>query len=65
MILQDLTPLKLLFAFMCGLILVLPGNAVSIEKKIRDVIKSGILPIIDVEYHHGEKIEIERHKKDG
>ena len=61
--------------FMFGFILLLPINAVSIErseqikvfeKKIREVLRSGILPIIDVEYHHGGKIEIEPlHKKDG
>ncbi len=32
----------------------------TFEKKIREVQKKGPLPIIDVEYHHGGKIEIER-----
>jgi Amidohydrolase len=54
--------------FLFGFILLLPINAVSIErseqlrlfeKKIRELLKFGILPIIDVEYHHG-KIEIDR-----
>jgi len=61
--------LKRMVIFTFGLILLLPINAVSIErseqikvfeKKIRQVLKSGILPIIDVEYHHGGKIEIKR-----
>lgn len=30
------------------------------EKRIRDVMGQGALPIIDVEYHHGGKIEMER-----
>jgi len=55
--------------FICGFVLLLPINAVSVEKneqikafekKIREVLKSGILPIIDVEYHHGGKVAIER-----
>ena len=61
--------LKKLVVFMLGFILLLPLPAMSIErseqikvfeKKIRETLKSGILPIIDVEYHHGGKIEIER-----
>lgn len=61
--------LKKMVIFMFGIVLLLPINAVSIErseqikvfeKKIREVLRSGILPIIDVEYHHGGKIEIER-----
>lgn len=61
--------LKKMVIFMFGFILLLPINAVSIErseqikifeKKIREVLKNGILPVIDVEYHHGGKIEIER-----
>jgi predicted TIM-barrel fold metal-dependent hydrolase len=60
--------LKKMVIFMLGFVLLLPINAVSIErseqikvfeKKIREVLRSGILPIIDVEYHHGGKIEIE------
>jgi len=54
---------------MLGFILLLPVNAVPLEKseqlkvfekKIREVLKRGVLPVIDVEYHHGGKIEIER-----
>jgi predicted TIM-barrel fold metal-dependent hydrolase len=61
--------LKKMVIFMFGFIVLLPINAVSIErseqikvfeKKIREVLRSGILPIIDVEYHHGGKIKIER-----
>ena len=60
--------LRKMAIFMFGFILLLPINAVSIErseqikifdKKIREVLKNSILPIIDVEYHHGGKIEIE------
>jgi hypothetical protein len=55
--------------FMIGCLLLLPVNSLSIERKeqikgfedrIREVLASGVLPIIDVEYHHGGKIEIDR-----
>jgi predicted TIM-barrel fold metal-dependent hydrolase len=61
--------LKKMVIFMLGFILLLPISAVSIERseqikvferKIREVLKSGTLPIIDVEYHHGGKIEMKR-----
>ncbi len=61
--------LKRIVLFIVVFLLLHPINAVSLErceqiklfeKKIREVLKSGILPIIDVEYHHGEKIAIER-----
>lgn len=60
--------LKKMVIFIFGFIMLLPINAISIEKgeqlmtfekKIRAVLKSGILPIIDVEYHHGGKVGIE------
>ena len=60
--------LKKMVIFMIGFILLLPINAISIdrseqikifEKRVREVLKNGILPIIDVEYHHEGNIEIE------
>jgi len=61
--------LKKMVIFITGIILFLPITAMSIERgeqikifeeKIREMLKSGTLPIIDVEYHHGGKIGIER-----
>lgn len=61
--------MKRIVIFLFGFLLLLPINAVSLErseqlklfeKKIREMLKNGILPIIDVEYHHGGKIEIEK-----
>lgn len=55
--------------FISVVIFLLPINAASLErseqvkifeKSIKEMLKKGILPIIDVEYHHGGKIEIER-----
>jgi len=59
---------KKLVLCLFGFILLFPINAFSIErieqiklfeKKIRESLKNGVLPIIDVEYHHGGKIEID------
>lgn len=61
--------IKKMIVFICGFILLLPISAVSderdgqikvFEKRIREALKNGVLPVIDVEYHHGGKIEIER-----
>jgi predicted TIM-barrel fold metal-dependent hydrolase len=55
--------------FMFGFILLFPVNAFPVErsvqikvfdKKVREMLGKGILPVIDVEYHHGGKIEVER-----
>lgn len=60
---------KILTAFIFSLVFIFPTNAFALEngeqikifrERIRGMIRQGILPIIDVEYHHGGKIEIER-----
>jgi hypothetical protein len=55
--------------FLWAVLLVLPNQSLAterseqikhFEKGLRDIKMKAILPIIDVEYHHGGKIEVER-----
>ncbi|HBR21010.1 MAG TPA: hypothetical protein DD713_00330 [Nitrospiraceae bacterium] len=60
---------KKIMIFILAVIFIIPANSAAIErseqitafkKRLKDIIQKGILPIIDVEYHHGGKIENER-----
>ena len=66
---RNFTMFKILTAFIFALVFIFPINAFTLEKgeqikifqeRIRGLLRQGILPIIDVEYHHGGKIENER-----
>ena len=61
-----------LFVFWAGVLGVAPQSLFALEKeeqikifheKIKRMMNQGLLPVIDVEYHHGDKIEIERLSK--
>jgi len=61
--------LRKIVTLLFAIIFIIPINGLAIdrseqikvfENKIRGMLKKGILPIIDVEYHHGGKIGIER-----
>mgnify|MGYP001576595239 FL=1 len=54
---------------MLAIIFIIPAESLAIErseqiaifkKRLKEIIQKGVLPIIDVEYHHGGKIETER-----
>jgi len=54
---------------MLAIIFIIPAEGLAIErseqvaifkKRLKQIIQKGVLPIIDVEYHHGGKIENER-----
>ena len=60
---------KRIMIFILAMIFIIPANILAIErseqitvfkKRLKEIIQKGILPIIDVEYHHGGKIETER-----
>jgi hypothetical protein len=60
---------KILTAFISALFFIFPINAFTLEKgeqikifqeRIRGLLRQGVLPIIDTEFHHGGTIEIER-----
>jgi predicted TIM-barrel fold metal-dependent hydrolase len=61
--------LRKLIIFIFMLVLIFPIDAFTLEKgkqveifkdRIRGLLKQGILPMIDVEFHYGEKIKIEK-----
>jgi predicted TIM-barrel fold metal-dependent hydrolase len=60
---------KKIITFILAMLLIIPAEGLAIErseqltffkKRLKEIIQKGILPIIDVEYHHGGKIGNER-----
>ncbi|HAK89361.1 MAG: hypothetical protein A2X55_10615 [Nitrospirae bacterium GWB2_47_37] len=66
---EDFAMLKTLTTVIFALIFILSNDAFALDKneqvrifkeRIKTLIKQGTIPIIDVEYHHGGKIETDR-----
>lgn len=60
---------KKIMTLILAMIFIIPAEGLAIErseqiamfkKRLKEIIQKGILPIIDVEYHHGGKIENDR-----